>query len=173
MPLSSRHSRLDYWLLLHVCRSRLTTFSLSLVFTSLVIDKSDLSCSRSFFKSESSFLIPASVVSNLLWSSRARLMISSFEGRFRKCHDNQQILLTVRYFSVLPTKASARYGNFLQQNNNNIILFSKSMIQNINENLLVFSLCYFYGIFKIIRNLKFVRLILRLMYCHASTVNQI
>ena len=66
MPLSSKHSRLDYWLLLHVCHSRLTNFSLSLVFTSSVIDKSDLSCTKSYFESESSFLIPGSVESNLL-----------------------------------------------------------------------------------------------------------
>ena len=65
MPLSSKHSRLDYWLLLQVCR--LTTFSMSLVFTSLVISNSDLSYSKSFFKSENSFLITASEVSNLLW----------------------------------------------------------------------------------------------------------
>ena len=54
MPLSSKHSRLEYYLLLHVCRSRATTFSSSLAFTNL--------CS----KSESSFSIPSSVVSNLL-----------------------------------------------------------------------------------------------------------
>ena len=66
MPLSSKHSCLEYWLLLHVSHSRLTTFSLSLVLTSLVIDKSDLSCSKSFFKSTISFLIPAREVSDLL-----------------------------------------------------------------------------------------------------------
>ena len=66
VPLSSKHSRLEYRLLLYVCHSRLTTFSLSLVFTSLVIDKSYLSCSKLFLKSESSFLIPASVESNLI-----------------------------------------------------------------------------------------------------------
>ena len=41
-------------------------FSHILVFTSLVIDKSNLSCSKSFLKPESYLLIPASEVSNLL-----------------------------------------------------------------------------------------------------------
>ena len=90
MPLSSKYSLLKHWILLHVCRSRLTNFSLSLVFNSLVIGKSDLSCSKSFFKSESSFLTPASVESNLLWQSRARLMIEQEQDRFRKCYDNQE-----------------------------------------------------------------------------------
>ena len=51
MPLSSKHSRLEYQLLLHVCRSKLATFSLSLVFTSLVIDKSNLAARNLFLKS--------------------------------------------------------------------------------------------------------------------------
>ena len=46
MSLRSQQSRLEYWLLVHVCRSSFATFSLSLLFTSLVIDKSDLSCSK-------------------------------------------------------------------------------------------------------------------------------
>ena len=41
-------------------------FFLELGITSLVTEKSELSCSKSFFKSESSFRIPGSVVSNLL-----------------------------------------------------------------------------------------------------------
>ena len=68
MPLSSNHSRLEYWPLPYVCHARLKTFSLRLVFISLVIDKSDLRCSKSFFKSGSLFLIHASEVPNLLWS---------------------------------------------------------------------------------------------------------
>ena len=66
MPLNSKHSYLGYLLLLYVCRSKFTTFPLSLVFTSTVIEKSDLNYSKSFSKSESSFVIPASVESNLL-----------------------------------------------------------------------------------------------------------
>lgn len=50
MLLSSKHSRLECYLLFHVCRSRATTFSLSLTFTSLVINKSDLNCSKSLFE---------------------------------------------------------------------------------------------------------------------------
>ena len=68
VTLSSKQSLLEYGLLLRVCRSRLTNFSLSLVFTSLVIEKSNLSYSKSFFKSESSFLIPASVVTHCVKS---------------------------------------------------------------------------------------------------------
>ena len=68
VTLSSKQSLLEYGLLLHFCRSRLTNFSLSLVFISLVIEKSNLSYSESFFKSESSFLIPAGVVTHCLKS---------------------------------------------------------------------------------------------------------
>ena len=49
MLLRSKHSRLEYCLLLHVCCFRLTNFSLSFVFTSLVINKFDLSCINYYF----------------------------------------------------------------------------------------------------------------------------
>ena len=75
MPLSSKHSRLEYWPLLYVCHSRLTTFSLRLVFTSLVIDKFDLRCSKSFFKSGRSFLIHLSEVPNLIWRIKLTLWV--------------------------------------------------------------------------------------------------
>ena len=75
MPLSSKHSRLEYWPLLYVCHARLKTLWLRLVFISLVIDKSDLRRSKSFFKSGSSFLIHASEVPNLLWSITLTLWV--------------------------------------------------------------------------------------------------
>ena len=94
LPLSSKHSCLEY------CHLRLTTFSLSLVFTSLVTDKSDLNCSTSFFKSESSFLIPARecVKFSLIIQNKTGdfIFVYLFGCRCRKCHDNKnkQILIT-------------------------------------------------------------------------------
>ena len=67
IPVNSRHSRLEYWLLLQQWRSKLSSVSLHTELTCLATDRSELSCSKSFFKSDSTFLILANVESNLFW----------------------------------------------------------------------------------------------------------
>ena len=83
-------------------------FFLELGITSLVTEKSELSCSKSFFKSESLFRIPGSVVSNLLWQSRARLMISSL-CNFLSANSESAIMINKTNFSDLLQATSDFY----------------------------------------------------------------
>ena len=67
IPVNSRHSYVEYWLLLQHWHYKLVTLSLNTELTCLVTERSEPSFSKSFFKSDSSFLIPAHVESNLPW----------------------------------------------------------------------------------------------------------
>ena len=66
IPVNFRHSRLEYRLLLQHWSSKLFTLSLNTKLTYLATERSEARFSKSFFKSDSSFLIPANAESNLL-----------------------------------------------------------------------------------------------------------
>ena len=67
MSANSRHSHLQYWLLLQHWRSKLVTLSLKTELTCLATERSEPSFSKPFFTSRNLFLVPANVEWNLLW----------------------------------------------------------------------------------------------------------
>ena len=76
-PLISRHSRLEYWLLLQHCRSKDTTLSLSFELIFLVIARSTSTFFESVLKLLMSLSVLAKVEVNLFWYSSDRLTSSS------------------------------------------------------------------------------------------------
>ena len=115
MPVNSRHSRLEYWLLLQHWGSKLVTISLNTELTCLATERSEPSYSKSCFKSDSSFLILANVELNLLWQSRAKLIISSLDNFFKSVSDSAMIKqISVTYYSYVSShtrSTSARFGD--------------------------------------------------------------